>query len=60
VTDAEKVRLLTDGLKQMLGAFDTPVARMRMKGEFYEESRAFARDCYEKATGSNLYEEKIQ
>jgi hypothetical protein len=39
---------LKDAVRQMLGAFDSPIARMRMKGEFANESREFAREILER------------
>lgn len=57
LTAEEKIKLLTDGLKQMLSHFDTPVARRRMSDQWSEDSRAFARKCFEKATGTNIYDD---
>lgn len=55
MTPEEKIRLLQEALKQMLGAFDTPVARRKMADDFSEASRTFARDIYERVTRSHLY-----
>lgn len=55
LTAEEKIKLLTDGLKQMLCTFDNPIARRRMYDDWSEDSRKFARECYEKATGQSVY-----
>jgi hypothetical protein len=39
---------LKDAVRQMLSAFDSPIAHMRMKSEFANESRAFAREILER------------
>lgn len=52
--DGERLELLANALKTMLGAFDTPVARRRMNDHWSSEARAYARECYERATGRTL------
>jgi len=51
MTDAEKIKLLTEALQNMMAAFDSPISRMRLKSGFAEECRQSGRDALEK-TGS--------
>lgn len=41
----ERSKKIEDALKNMMGAFDTPLARRRMSGEFCEEARESAREA---------------
>jgi len=47
--DREMLDELTDALHNMLGIFDTPVARMKMQGDFEDEARKIAREVFERA-----------
>lgn len=51
MTPEEQNKLLIDALKQMLGAFDNPVARRKLDDQWSNDSRKFAADIYEQVTG---------
>jgi hypothetical protein len=49
---------LKNAVRQMLSAFDSPIAHMRMKSEFANESREFAREILERI--SKRDDEEVQ
>ena len=54
VNDKEKIDCLVKALRQMFAAFDSPIAMRRMRDDFSNESRIYAREQFE-AAGFSVY-----
>lgn len=46
--EAKRLQECEDALANMMGIFDTPIARMRMGSEYAQEARQSARDYRDK------------